>query len=43
MNDTMKYLTNMSNEPISIQYDQTLNRLNDLLNEIQLKLIQIQL
>ncbi|CAF4130165.1 unnamed protein product, partial [Rotaria sp. Silwood1] len=32
----------MSTEPISIQYDQILNRLHDLLNEIQLKFIQIQ-
>lgn len=38
----MKYLTTVSNEPVSIQYDQILNRLNDLLNELQAKLAHIQ-
>ncbi|CAF1349498.1 unnamed protein product, partial [Rotaria sordida] len=53
LQDTMKHLSIISIEPISIQYDQTLtlsvpsglkglNRLNDLSNEIQLKLLQIQ-
>jgi len=37
----MKYLTIISNEPISVQYDQGSNRLKDLLNEIQLKYSQI--
>lgn len=35
--DLMKQLTSISNEPISIQYDQTSNRLKDLLNEVQIK------
>jgi len=34
--DTMKHLTTISNEPISVQYDQGSNRLKDLLNETQL-------
>ncbi|CAF3855305.1 unnamed protein product, partial [Adineta steineri] len=38
----MKNLTTISIEPISIQYDQTLNRLKDMSNEIQLKLSQIE-
>ncbi|CAF4065047.1 unnamed protein product, partial [Rotaria sordida] len=42
LQDTMKHLSIISIEPISIQYDQTLNRLNNLSNEIQLKLLQIQ-
>jgi hypothetical protein len=37
----MKHLTTISNEPISVQYDQGSNRLKDLLNEIQLKYSQI--
>lgn len=37
----MKHLTTISHEPISIQYDQTSNRLKDLLNEIQLKYSRI--
>lgn len=40
--DTMRHLTLLSSEPISIQYDQTLNRLTDLSSEIQVKLSQIQ-
>ena len=40
--DITKHLTTISAEPISVQYDQTLNRLNDLFNEIQLKLSGIQ-
>ncbi|UJR37453.1 hypothetical protein I4U23_030156 [Adineta vaga] len=38
----MKHLTSISIEPISIQYDQTLNRLKDMSNEIQSKLSEIQ-
>jgi DNA repair exonuclease SbcCD ATPase subunit len=38
----MKQLTVMSTEPISVQYDQTSNRLKDLLNEIELKSSRIQ-
>lgn len=38
----MKHLTTISLEPISIQYDQTLNRLKTISNEIQLKLSQVQ-
>jgi hypothetical protein len=38
----MKNLTILSIEPISIQYDQTLNRLKTLSNEIQLRLSQVQ-
>lgn len=37
----MKYLTTISTEPISVQYDQASNRLKDLLNKTQLKLSRI--
>lgn len=37
----MKHLTTISIDPISIQYDQTSNRLKDLLNEIHLKFSRI--
>ncbi|CAM4803210.1 unnamed protein product [Rotaria magnacalcarata] len=40
--DTMRGLALISIEPVSVQYDQTLNRLNDLSNETQSKLSQIQ-
>lgn len=40
--NTTKHVAVISTEPISIQYDQTLNRLNDLLNETQIKLSEIQ-
>ncbi|CAF3475042.1 unnamed protein product [Rotaria socialis] len=40
--DTMRDLALISIEPVSVQYDQTLNRLSDLSNETQLKLSQVQ-
>ena len=37
----MKTLNSISIEPVSIQYDQTSNRLKDLSTEIQLKLAEV--
>lgn len=37
----MKHLSSISVEPISIQYDQTLNRLKDMSNEVQVKFSEI--
>lgn len=39
--DTMKHLQGLSTEPISVHYDQTANRLKDVLTETEFKLSQI--
>lgn len=39
--DTMKHLQGLSTEPISVHYDQTSNRLKDVLTETEFKLSQI--